>query len=525
VAVSGSEAPLRLLVVEDSADDAELVKRQLVGVAQELEVTRVDTPAAFRAALDLHRWDAVISDFSLTGFSGLAALEYLRARDRDTPFIIVSGTMSDVAAVQAIKAGANDFIGKHDLSRLGPAVARELNEAESRRQRRVLEEQLRQSQKMDAIGRLAGGVAHDFNNLLTAIIGYCQISQLHPAVDDRLRLDLNEIMQAAQRASSLTRQLLAFSRRQELEPKVMNPNFIVEGMERLLQRVIGEDIELMTDLEPALGTIVADPGQIEQVVMNLVVNAREALPSGGRITIRTTKARSDALPVPPREPVAEGDYVVLSVTDNGTGMNDETLGRIFEPFFTTKEYGTGLGLATVYGIVRQSGGGLAVESVRGQGTTVAIYLPRTADVATGPAGAGDAKEALDGTETLLVLEDDEAVRQLTDRVLSLRGYTVHSARAVEEALAIFSSHRDEIDLLIVDAVLPRMSGREFIERVRVMRPDVRALLMSGYAEDPSRAGTTWPADVPRLAKPFTPDEIARKVREALEGRGGGGRSE
>jgi CheY-like chemotaxis protein len=222
--------------------------------------------------------------------------------------------------------------------------------------------------------------------------------------------------------------------------------------------------------------------------------------------------------MPPREPIADGDYVVLSVTDNGTGMNEETLTRLFEPFFTTKEYGTGLGLATVYGIVRQSGGGLAVETARGQGTTFAIYLPRTADATIGSADASEATEALSGTERVLVLEDDEAVRQLTDRVLSLRGYTVHAARTVEEALAIFSSHRDEIDLLIVDAVLPRMSGREFIERVRVMRPDVRALLMSGYAEDPSRAGTTWPADVPRLAKPFTPDEIARKVREALAGR-------
>jgi signal transduction histidine kinase len=521
VDVSGSGAPLRVLIVEDSADDAELVKRQLAGVTSELEVTRVDTSAAFRAALELHRWDVVVSDFALTGFSGLAALEYLRARDRDTPFLIVSGTITEVAAVQAIKAGANDYIGKHDLSRLAPAVARELNEAESRRQRRVLEEQLRQSQKMDAIGRLAGGVAHDFNNLLTAIIGYCQISQLHPAVDDRLRRDLNEIMQAAQRASSLTRQLLAFSRRQELEPKVVNLNFIVEGMERLLQRVIGEDLELVTDRGSALGTIVADPSQIEQVIMNLVVNAREALPSGGRITIRTTTARSDALPFPPREPIPDGDYVVLSVTDNGTGMDDDMLGRIFEPFFTTKEYGTGLGLATVYGIVRQSGGGLAVESVRGQGTTFTIYLPRTADDATGHTDASESKEDLHGTETLLVLEDDEAVRQLTDRVLSLKGYTVHSARTVEEALAIFSSHREEIDLLLVDAVLPRMSGREFIERVRVMQPGVRALLMSGYAEDPSRAGTTWPADVPRLAKPFTPDEIARKVREVLVGRGGG----
>ncbi|HEX2709883.1 MAG TPA: PAS domain S-box protein, partial [Candidatus Deferrimicrobium sp.] len=352
---------------------------------------------------------------------------------------------------------------------------------------RRMEEQLRQSQKMEAVGRLAGGVAHDFNNLLTAISGYSDLL-LHRLPDySTLRRDVEEIRRAGDRAAVLTRQLLAFSRRQVLQPKVLDLNTVVTTMGQMLRRLIGEDIELSTDLSPSLSRVKADPGQIEQVIVNLAVNARDAMPDGGRITVATADAELSPAYAVAHPEVRPGAHVLLSVADTGHGMSDEIQAHLFEPFFTTKERGkgTGLGLATVYGIVQQSGGHIRVNSAADRGTTFLIYLPRVEAPQDGVEGADRPllPHPSPGTETVLLAEDEDVVRRLAREILSGNGYKVLEAGNGREALLLSEAHRGEIHLLLTDVEMPTLSGRELGEQIRLQRPDLRILYMSGYTDD------------------------------------------
>jgi two-component system cell cycle sensor histidine kinase/response regulator CckA len=394
--------------------------------------------------------------------------------------------------------------------------------AEDITERRVLENQFRQAQKMEAVGRLAGGVAHDFNNLLMVIGGYAEVLLEHTRKGDPLYPKIEAIHQAADRATTLTRQLLAFSRKQLLELKVVDLNIIIEDMERLLRPLIGENVELRTQLAPDLGRTRADAGQIEQVIMNLVVNSKDAMPKGGKIQIQTANARLNSEDRRREYTyIQPGLYVVLSVTDTGAGMDKETQSRIFEPFFTTKEKGkgTGLGLSTVYGIIKQSGGYVLVESELGQGTTFRIYLPRVED-ALEPAGpAGVSRSRVDGSETVLLVEDEESVRQLVRETLELKGYKVLEADNGESALQIVSEYSGKIDMLITDVVMPGMSGRELSARLCSSCPQIKVLYLSGYTEDAIVHEGVVDPDTAFLQKPFTLQMLSRKVREVLGERG------
>jgi PAS domain S-box-containing protein len=389
---------------------------------------------------------------------------------------------------------------------------------------RQLEEQLRQSQKMEAVGQLAGGIAHDFNNLLTAILGSTQLLLHHIPRGDPRREDAEEIRNAGLRAAELTRQLLAFSRRQVLAPKVLDLNAVVANMDRMLRRLLGDDVELVTSLEPAAGAVNADPGQLEQVLLNLAVNARDAMPAGGRLSIETTRVTLHEDHVERRHRMPPGDYVCLAVADTGVGMDEATQAHLFEPFFTTKEVGkgTGLGLATVYGIVKQSGGYIWVYSESGHGTTIKVYLPRVAGVADAPAPAPEPRPVRHGDETVLLVEDAAPVRTLARRSLEAHGYTVLDAPDGPSALEVAAGHAAAIDILVTDVVMPGMSGRELAERLAPLRPSMKVLYTSGYTDDAMVRQGVLSAGVAFLQKPFVPESLARKVREVLDGEQGAG---
>jgi two-component system cell cycle sensor histidine kinase/response regulator CckA len=386
-------------------------------------------------------------------------------------------------------------------------------------EQRMLEEQLRQSQKMEAVGRLAGGLAHDFNNLLTVIKGYSRMVLDDPRREEKVRANVEHIDSAAERAASLTRHLLAFSRKQVLQPKVIDLNLLIENLDKMLRRLIGEDILVVTATAETLGSVKADPGQIEQVIMNLVVNARDAMPNGGKLTIETANVELDADYAREHEGVRPGRYIMLAVSDTGSGMDLQTQARIFEPFFTTKELGrgTGLGLSTVYGIVKQSGGHIWVYSELNRGTTFKIYFARVDDPAgkvQHPARSGVPTE---GHETLLLVEDDEQVRELTHSVLVACGYHVLLAENGQAALKICEQHGRDIDLLVTDVVMPGISGREVASQVTARWPNIKVLYMSGYTENSIVHHGVLENGTFFLAKPFTPTTLANKVRGVLDG--------
>jgi PAS domain S-box-containing protein len=382
--------------------------------------------------------------------------------------------------------------------------------------RKTLEKQLRQTQKMEAVGQLSGGIAHDFNNLLGVIIGYSEILEQRLPPGDPLHKECLQIKKAGQSAASLTRQLLAFSRQQILEPRVLDLNSIVQNVEKMLRRLIGEHIDLKTSLGPGLGSVKADQSQIEQVIINLAVNARDAMPQGGKLLIETANVELDEEYARHHPPQLPGPYVLLSVADTGMGMDAETQSHIFEPFFTTKEVGkgTGLGLATVYGVVRQSGGHIWVYSEVGQGTTFKIYLPLAGQTAASQQQSLAPADSLRGSETILLVEDEEALRGLTRSLLEDSGYTVLEAELPEAAVEIAEKHRGPIHLLLTDMVMPGMDGRALADCLVPVRPDMRVVYMSGYTGF-SHAGLA-DSEIALLAKPFTREKLLRKLREALE---------
>jgi two-component system cell cycle sensor histidine kinase/response regulator CckA len=384
--------------------------------------------------------------------------------------------------------------------------------------RKQLEAQLRQAQKMEAVGMLAGGIAHDFNNLLTIINGYSQMLLGGLPEKDENRTSVEQIMKAGERAAELTRQLLTFSRRQVIRPKVLDLNGVVAGTAVMLRRVIGEHIELHIAEGPHLAKVHADPGQLEQVILNLSVNSRDAMPNGGTLILETHNVDLDEAFAGPRTTLKAGHYVMLAVTDSGTGMDAQTRSHLFEPFYTTKEHGqgTGLGLSTVYGIVKQSGGEIVVYSEPGQGTCVKIYFPAVNEVVTEDAAEDRLLTRLGGLESILLVEDEEAVRSLVRRTLEQHGYQVLVAPKGAEALDLARSHQGPIHLLISDVVMPQMGGKQLAEKVKRLRPDIRVLYISGYTE----SSIVRPSNLKKgelfLQKPFTPTGLVRCVRQLLD---------
>jgi signal transduction histidine kinase/ActR/RegA family two-component response regulator len=430
---------------------------------------------------------------------------------------LVSGSVDENTILNGMKAGAADYLMKDNLKRLGAAVERELREAQGRRERQRLEEQVRHAQKMEAIGRLAGGVAHDFNNLLTVINGYSELLLGSESLDDFTRSAAEEIKKASDRGSSLTRQLLVFSRKQRLPPKSVDLNKLVANVGKMLARLIGENIELVSVLSPGLGLVRIDVGQFEQVIMNLVVNARDAMPDGGKLTIETANVTLGKAHVD----LPSGPCVLLAISDTGVGMDAETQSRIFEPFFTTKEAGkgTGLGLTMVYGIVKQCAGTITVYSEPGRGTTFRIYLPRVDEIVTEQIEREpEAVRSLTGSESVLVVEDDAEVRHLICQILQAKGYDVLESTNGAEALRMAREFPGTLQLVVADIILPEMSGPDVVRLLRESTPGIRSLLISGYTDEAvTRHGIVDPG-VMFLSKPFMPDEFARKVREALDTR-------
>jgi len=371
---------------------------------------------------------------------------------------------------------------------------------------------------MEAVGRLAGGIAHDFNNLLTIIKGYTELAVQRKDIPAPVRGDIEHIEDASERAAGLVRQLLAFSRKQVLQPKNLDLNGIVLGLEKLLRRLIGEDIEMKTMVSAGLGTIKADPAQVEQVLMNLVVNARDAMPNGGRMIVETSNVDLDKTYASEHVTVKPGSYVMLAVSDTGTGMNPETAAHIFEPFFTTKggTKGTGLGLATVYGIVKQSGGYIWVYSEPGKGSTFKVYFPRVDERAEADTRADKKTSAKRGTETVLLVEDDDAVRELAETILSSQGYRVISANSPKRAEEIAAERGKEIDLVLTDVIMPSLSGRELVRRLIALNSKLRVLYMSGYTDNVIAQGGVLEEGLAFLQKPFTPRALTQKVREVLD---------
>lgn len=382
---------------------------------------------------------------------------------------------------------------------------------------RHTEEQLRQSQKLEGVGQLAGGIAHDFNNLLTVINGFCELAMRGLRPEDPLLANLEEIKKAGDRASSLTRQLLAFSRRQVLQPKTLNLDTVVTDMEKMLRRIIGENIDLRAELEPSLGNVNADPGQIEQIILNLVVNARDSMPNGGKLTIETDNVYLDREYVKNHVGTQAGPHVMLAVSDTGYGIDEETMGRIFEPFFTTKEIGkgTGLGLSTVYGIVKQSGGNIWVYSEVGRGTTFKVYLPRV-DQGAEEYKSAHAARPPQGSETILLVEDEEMLRKFARQTLATYGYEILEAPNGEEAISLSKQHVGPIHLLLTDVIMPGMNGRELATRLAEARRSLRVMFMSGYTDDAMVHQGMLDYSVVFIQKPFSPESLARKVREVLD---------
>ena len=511
---------IRILLVDDDPQARPLIQMSLADAPFEPEIDVAPTARMGLERILADQHDIYLIDQQLPDGTGVSVIQNARARGVHKPFILLTGYGSGALDQEASRQGAADYVEKHLVgAHLERSIRYALSTWQSVRLLHDRDEQLRHAQKMEAIGRLAGGVAHDFNNLLTAIIGYTDLlaERIDPA--DQTARDVAGIRKAADRAAALTRQLLAFSRKQFLNPTVLDLNETVSGMLQILPRVIGEHIQTTVTLAGDLSRVKADASQMEQVLVNLVLNARDAMATGGHMTIETANVELGAARIRAENLSLEpGPFVMLAITDTGTGMDEETLAHAFEPFFTTKPkgQGTGLGLATVYGIVDQSGGGVSITTTPGRGTSIRIYLPatnattelRTADATPVHGGAG--------TETLLLVEDNDSVRELAAKALRRRGYVVHEARDAEEALEWSATSGIRPQLLVTDVVMPGLSGPNLAARLLQHNPRLRVLYMSGYTDDATAVHGDFWGGIPLLQKPFTPAALAERVRLALD---------
>jgi two-component system, cell cycle sensor histidine kinase and response regulator CckA len=433
------------------------------------------------------------------------------------PMTIMGRTLG-VVEIQSYESNAYTEGHATAISMAANLAANAIENVRLLEREREKEEQLRQSQKMEAVGQLAGGIAHDFNNLLTVISGYSQLSLRRLDPEEMLYRNTLEIKKAGERAAGLTRQLLAFSRKQVLQPKILNLNDVINDTNKMLGRLIGEDIEVGLFLKPGLWKVTADPGQIDQVLLNLAVNARDAMPGGGKLTIKTANVEMDSELAQEYVSVQSGPHVMMTVSDTGCGMDEATQQRIFDPFFTTKEVGkgTGLGLSTVYGIVKQSGGFISVQSEIGKGTTFKLYLPRVDDAVDEEASREPQPESLKGVETILLVEDEDVVRKMLQEILEREGYKVITASNGLEALPVYERHEGTIHLVITDVVMPGMSGPQLVERLAGKSSESKVLYMSGYTDNAIVFHGVLEPGVNFLQKPFTPDALLSKVREVLD---------
>lgn len=509
---------LRVLFIEDSEDDAILLLRMLRQAGYDVEYTCVDSRKALLEAIN-QTWDIIISDYSLPQFTGVDALRLVREKGLDVPFIFVSGTIGEETAVSALRLGAQDYLMKTNLSRFIAAVQRELREAEERRQRRRMEHQMQQLQRFEAIGRLAGGVAHDFNNVIGAIMGWADMGFNEADPGSLLQDRFRKIRSQADRAGALTRQLLAFARRQVLQPSSINLNDLIKDQITLLANVIGERINIESQLSDGLWNIGGDPGQLEQIIMNLCLNARDAMPEGGRLLISTANVEIDKGYNGGHADAIPGRYTLLLVSDTGAGMDGAVLEHIFEPFFTTKEVGkgTGLGLATVYGIVRQHKGFIDVDSTPDAGTTFRVFLPAGDGIAQKPADKIVEGGLRTGTETILVAEDNEDLRNTTKEILEGLGYRVHAAADGRAALLLFEKLHPAVDLVLLDVIMPGLNGLEAYARMRAIQPTLPAILATGYVTDNDAAALYSQENATILEKPYGSKDLALRVREMLDG--------
>jgi two-component system cell cycle sensor histidine kinase/response regulator CckA len=508
-----------ILLIDDDPQAQALIEMALIDAHFERKIEVIATAAAGLERIKADEHDIYLVDQRLPDGTGIDVIRAAKDLGTDKPFILMTGYGSGALDEAALREGAADYVEKHLVAaHLERSIRYALRNWQASRDLHDREEQLRQSQKMEAIGRLAGGVAHDFNNLLTAIIGYTDMIEERGDVDPSTVREVREIRRAADRGAALTRQLLAFSRKQFLNPTVININESVAGLLHMLPRLIGDHIHTDARLGTGLGFIQADASQIEQVIVNLVLNARDAMPAGGDITIETANVTLDDERLAGEGLALEpGNYVMLAITDTGSGMDEQTRAHAFEPFFTTKSKGkgTGLGLATVYGIVDQSGGGIAMDTAPGRGTSIRIYLPVTT-ASQVPERPHVAPLATEGTEALLLVEDNDAIREISARALRRRGYTVYEARHAEEAIDWASRSNRRADMLITDVVMPGLSGPNLAARLIQQNPKLRVLYMSGYTDDATEIHGTFWGGVPLLQKPFTPAQLAERVRMTLD---------
>ncbi|HET9168474.1 MAG TPA: response regulator [Actinospica sp.] len=499
---------VRLLICEDSDDDALLIATHLRRGGVEVDYERVDGAAQVAEALRERTPDLLISDYHMPGFGAEQALELLRASGYDLPFILVSGRIGEEEATALMRAGAHDFVLKDRMARLVPVVRRELRQAQERRDRRALQQQLRQAERLDSLGRLAGGIAHDFNNLLAVILGRTDLALADMPPDDPYRENLTVIRQLAERGAALTRQLLVFSRQEPTSPETLSANDVVAETERVLRGAIGEDVEFTTRLARDLWPVRIDRSELERLLLNLVANSRRAMPHGGRLTIQTANVPGDA------------PMVRIVVADTGSGMSEEVRGRAFEPFFTTDTAaGTGLGLSTAYGVVAAAGGDIALFSRPGGGTSVRIDLPAYRV----PAESGGGREAppVPGRgQQLLVVEDDDEVRDLVGMMVRRGGYHAVCLPDPAAALDVIRSREDRpFDALVTDMVMAGMTGIELARFARGHVPGLPVLIMSGYTAGTLPDGASLPAGMALIRKPFTKDTLLRAVADVLDARG------
>jgi signal transduction histidine kinase len=510
---------LKVLIVEDSADDAELLLRTLRQAGYAPEHATVASQAELAAELDANPWDLIVSDYSMPGFTGAEALALVQQRGLDVPFIFVSATIGEETAVEAMRAGAKDYLVKGNIRRLIPAIERELREAEKRRdgaqvaaQMREMEDQLRQSQKMEAVGQLTGGLAHDFRNILGVIIGNLDLLRERIAGDGEACELVDNALRASLKGSDLNNSLLAFARRQPLNPQPIDIVQTLTEMTKLLATTVGGKIEIALDVGQPIGHAVVDRAQLESAMLNLAINARDAMPEGGNLTIQMRSRVLDEGYALRNKDVAPGRYIEIAVSDTGIGMPPDVVARAFEPFFTTKGVGkgTGLGLSMLYGFIKQSGGHVELASIEGRGTTVRLFLPDRQP----HAAAGDAAHAiaapLRGNEHVLVVEDNGDLRNIAVRQLRDLGYEVVEASNGLAALEILRTPQP-VDLLFTDVLMPGgLDGPTLAREAVKLRPQLKVLFTSGFTE--ARGET----DSPLLQKPYRKPELAARLRAALE---------